>query len=110
MVAQAEVVLVSAITLGELEAGFLLGTRLEENRVALRDFLGEPFVTVVSVTEEVGRTYGRLFARLRRAGTPLPINDVWIAACAENAGATVVTYDSDFRRIPDLDCTILVPR
>jgi predicted nucleic acid-binding protein len=32
------------------------------------------------VTPGVARLYGRLFADLRRAGTPIPINDVWIAA------------------------------
>jgi tRNA(fMet)-specific endonuclease VapC len=105
--ARAEVVLISTITLGELEAGFLLGSRLQENRTSLDDFLQEPFVKVVEITPEVARRYGRLFAILRRAGTPLPINEVWIAACAEAAGAKLVTYDRDFARIPHLDCVVL---
>jgi tRNA(fMet)-specific endonuclease VapC len=107
ILARAEIVLVSTITLGELEAGFLLGNRPEENRIGLQDFLSESFVRVLEVTADVARRYGRLFARLRNAGRPLPINDVWIAACAEQAGAHLVTYDSDFARVPDLEHTVL---
>jgi tRNA(fMet)-specific endonuclease VapC len=98
----------SAVTLGELEAGFVLGSRPDENRTALRDFLSEPFVTVVQVDEAVGRRYGSLFASLRRAGTPVPTNDIWIAACAIHVGAQVVTFDSDFDRFGDLDRRVLV--
>jgi tRNA(fMet)-specific endonuclease VapC len=109
ILARAEIVMVSTITLGELEAGFLLGSRLDENRIGLQDFLSESFVRVLQVTPDVARRYGRLFARLRNAGTPLPINDVWIAACADEAGANLITYDSDFTRVPDLEHTLLPP-
>lgn len=100
-------VLLSVITLGELEAGFTLGTRARENRMILEEFLAEPFVRVLPISPEIARRYGRLFATLRRAGTPVPINDLWIAASAEDAGANLITYDSDFARIPNLDCTLL---
>lgn len=105
----AEQLYLSAITLGELEAGFVLGSRVEENRSALRDFLSEPFVAVVHVDEAVATRYGSLFATLRRAGTPVPTNDIWIASCALHVGAQLITFDSDFDRFPDLDRRVLLP-
>ena len=105
--AGAERMFVSATTLGELEGGFLLGHRLEENRAALRDFLGEPFVSVVQVDQAVASLYGRFLAELRRAGTPVPTNDIWIAASAQHVGAQLVTFDSDFARLRGLDVLLL---
>jgi tRNA(fMet)-specific endonuclease VapC len=107
LLAAAETVLVPAIVLGELEAGFRLGTRAAENRVILGEFLDEPFTAVLEVTSAAAVVYGELFAQLREAGTPIPINDVWIAACAVEARAHLVTFDRDFERIRDLKITVL---
>lgn len=108
ILATAEKVYLSAVTLGELEAGFVLGSRAEENRTAMREFLAEPFVTTVNVDEAVARLYGNFFASLRKAGTPVPTNDIWIASCAMHVGAQVVTFDSDFDRFTDLDRRVLL--
>lgn len=105
-VAAARVVHLSVITLGELEAGARLGTRAADNRAALGEFLAAPFVSVLPVTADVSRVYGRLFAELRRAGTPIGSNDIWIAATAVEAGAHLLTFDRDFARIAGLDATV----
>lgn len=107
LLAGAERVYLSAISIGELEGGFLLGRRLEENRAALEDFLAESFVSVVAVDQAVARLYGRFFADLRRSGTPVPVNDIWIAACAVHIRAKLVSFDSDFSRFRDLDVVVL---
>lgn len=107
LMARAAVVIVPAVVLGELEAGFQLGKRMEENRQTLRVFLDEPFVSVVDVTAVTGRHYGRIFCTLRLAGTPIPINDVWIAATAVECGGHLLTFDQDFRRVPGLELTLL---
>jgi tRNA(fMet)-specific endonuclease VapC len=105
----AEIVSLPTIVLGELEAAFALGRRERENRSVLTEFLEESFVSVLPVTPAVARRYGRLFAELRRAGTPIPINDVWIAATTLDCGGHLLTFDDDFGRIVSLDCTILAP-
>lgn len=105
-IAAARTVALSVITLGELEAGALIGKRTQENRTALADFLSAPFVTVLPATADVSRVYGRLFAALRKAGTPIGTNDIWIAATAIEAGAHLVTFDQDFARVAGLDCTV----
>lgn len=106
-IAAAEVVVLPTIVLGELEAGFRLGRREEENRALLAEFLAEPFVTISQVTPSVARHYGRLFTDLRRAGTPIPINDVWIAASTLDCGGHLLTFDEHFDSIAALDRTVL---
>lgn len=106
--AQTSLVLVPVIVIGELEAAFALGRRSPENRALLAEFLDEPFVRVLDVTHEVARRYGELLVALRRAGTPIPVNDIWIAATALDAGGHLLTFDRDFERVPDLRFTLLM--
>lgn len=106
-IAKAEVVLIPAVVLGELHAGIHLGRRGAENRVSLGEFLDEPFVAVLPVTPSVAERYGQIFAELRRAGTPIPTNDIWIAATTVEAAAHLLTFDGDFARVRRLERTIL---
>jgi tRNA(fMet)-specific endonuclease VapC len=108
-IAGAPTVILPVVVLGELEAGFLLGRRERENRMLLGEFIAERFVSVLPVTPSIARLYGRLFANLRRTGTPIPINDVWIAATALDCGGHLLTFDEDFQKIDSLDCTVLTP-
>ena len=101
--ARAERVLIPMTVLGELEAAFELGSRARENRRALEEFIGEPFVDLLDTTASVARHYGRVFSALKRAGTPLPVNDIWIAAATMDCGGTLLTFDRDFERISGLD-------
>ncbi len=107
-VAAAEVVYLPTTVLGELEAAFRLGRRAADNRLKLEEVLDEEFVEVLTITADVARRYGELFAELKRAGTPIPVNDIWIAAATIQAGAHLLTFDRDFDRIPRLDRTVLV--
>lgn len=103
----AEWVGVPAIVLGELRAGFLLGARARRNETELQEFLENPAVEILPVDGEVGRHYAEIVVELRRAGTPLPTNDIWIAASAARAGAVVLTYDEHFRRIGRAGAVVL---
>lgn len=106
-VARADIVVLSVVVLAELEAGFRLGTRARENRESLEELLAEPFVEVQDVTRVVARNYARIFERLRRGGTPIPINDVWIAAVTLSCDGTLLTFDGHFDVIPGLRARIL---
>lgn len=108
-IATAQVIVVPVTVLGELEAGFELGHRAHENRRNLAEFLDEPFVGVLDVTTATVRHYARIFAALRRAGTPIPINDVWIAAATIACSGHLLTFDKDYVRVPGLDHTLLLP-
>ena len=109
-VGDAEALYVPATVLGELEAGFRVGRRYRENARALSEFLREPIVRVVPTTTDVARRYGEVFAQLRSARTPIPVNDIWIAAATVSTGAHLLTFDSDFARVARLRHTVLTPR
>ncbi len=98
----AEEVLVSTVVLGELYAAFSLGGLERKNLQELRAFLGKPGVTICPVTDEIAQRYGTLVKTLRQQGTPLPTNDIWIAAAALETGCRLVTFDEHFTRIPTL--------
>jgi len=108
-IAGAACIFIPVTVLGELEVGFSLGRRGAENRYALKEFLSEPFVDVLDTTSEVSDKYAQVFVALRRSGTPIPINDVWIAAATLTANADLLTFDSDFENIDGLRCTVLQP-
>jgi tRNA(fMet)-specific endonuclease VapC len=96
---QAELVGVPTIALGELRTGFLLGERRRRNEAELDAFLESPVVQVLPVDSETSRQYAEIVADLRKAGTPLPTNDIWIAATAARNGTSVLTCDAHFERI-----------
>lgn len=100
---------VPSIVVGELWAGFLLGRRTEMNVAELSEFLSAPVTEVVDVDEDVARIYGEIVVELRTKGTPLPTNDIWIAAAAARSGATVLTYDAHFLEIGRIGTQVLTP-
>ena len=100
--AQADNVYMSVFVLGELYAGFKGGAKERNNRQILERFLLKPTVTVLEATLETADIFGLVMVSLRKAGHPLPINDVWIAAHALETGSILVTYDDHFALIPGL--------
>ncbi|MBM4397439.1 MAG: type II toxin-antitoxin system VapC family toxin [Deltaproteobacteria bacterium] len=106
-VSRAAAVLVPSVVLGELRSGFLMGTRPDENERALAAFLARPVVRVLGVDAEAARIYAEIYVMLRRAGTPVPTNDMWIAAVAAREGAVVLTGDRHFEAIPRVGCRVL---
>ena len=102
VVASTETVFMSIFVLGELHAGFLGGSKERENRDVLKRFLLKPSVKILNATLETAEVFGSIKNTLRRAGTPLPINDVWIAAHGVETGSTIVTYDTHFKQVPGL--------
>ena len=99
---EAETVYLSAIVVGELFAGFRGGSKFRENRIQLSRFLQKPTVRELEVTTETAEVFGQVKDTLKRAGTPLPMNDVWIAAQAIETGSVIVTYDEHFNKVPGL--------
>lgn len=90
------------VVLAELRAGFALGSRSHDNEQALERFLAKPVVTILFATEATTRVYASLFRQLRRQGTPIPTNDLWIAALAVEHGLEVVSRDRHFQHLPQL--------
>jgi len=102
LLAESDVVYLSIFVLGELYAGFKGGSKEQENTQLLKRFIQKPTVEILEATEETSRVFGQVKNDLKKAGTPLPVNDVWIAAHTLESGSTLITYDIHFREIPDL--------
>ncbi|HYI10728.1 MAG TPA: type II toxin-antitoxin system VapC family toxin [Thermoanaerobaculia bacterium] len=82
------------IVIGEYRYGLARskhGQRLER----LLDLLIQESV-VLPVDEGTTRYYARVRQQLRGAGTPIPENDVWIAALAQQHDLTIVSRDAHF--------------
>ena len=98
----AERLLMPVPVLAELRFGFLNGTRGRANEATLARFLDRPRVEILRCDEGTSVRYAELKLQLKKLGTPIPINDVWIAALVLQHGATLFTRDTDFDRLPQV--------
>lgn len=100
--ASATEILMPLFVVGELEAGFRGGMRYAENAAILQRFLNRQKVREVVSGHETARIYGDVKDALKRAGTPIPANDLWIASSAIEHAATLITYDRHFTAVRHL--------
>jgi tRNA(fMet)-specific endonuclease VapC len=101
-ISTATVVYLPTIVLGELHAGFRMGMAKKENVASLAAFLNAEPVEVVGPTERTAEIYGEFVTQLRKQGTPIPTNDIWISALAYEFKAMLVTKDAHFRNLPQV--------
>jgi tRNA(fMet)-specific endonuclease VapC len=99
---RAERICVPLLVLGELRAGFAHGTRREANERTLAQFLGTAGVEVLCPDEQTTHFYASVYAGLRRRGTPIPTNDLWIAAVTLQHRLVLFDRDRDFDRVLEL--------
>ena len=92
----------SSISIGELLSGFKGGARERENRDELAEFLDTPRVSICRVGEDTAEFYAEILNGLRSAGTPIPTNDIWIAAQAMEHGLRLVSMDRHFASVSGL--------
>ena len=90
------------VVLGELMSGFSGGRFEIRNRQLLKEFLDTPRVRVYSIDGDTSERYAAVWLHLRREGTPIPTNDLWIAASAMQHGLTVLTADIHFLKVPQV--------
>jgi tRNA(fMet)-specific endonuclease VapC len=104
---EAEEIFLTPIVLGELHAGFHRGRRRQKNETELRAMLSSARVRVVDVNEETAERYAVILNTLWQAGSPIPTNDMWIAASAMQHGLRILTTDLHFDRVPQVLVTRL---
>ena len=92
----------SSISIGELLSGFKGGIRERKNRDELAEFLDTPRVEICAVSEDTAEFYAEILDGLRRVGTPIPTNDIWIAAQAMEHGLRLISMDRHFASVPGL--------
>jgi predicted nucleic acid-binding protein len=102
LVQESDEIYLNPVVLGELIAGFIQGGREKKNRETLKDFLSSSRVKVVDVDDETSERYAAIITYLRTRGTPIPTNDLWIAATAMQYGLKLLTTDAHYRNIPQV--------
>ncbi len=93
--------LVPCIAMGELYFGAERSRRRESKLAEAESFVAG--ATVLACDLETARQYGEIQHQLRAKGRPIPDNDIWIAAIAQQHDLTVATRDAHFSEIEDLD-------
>jgi len=96
---KADEICLTPVVLGELLAGFMRGKQRKKNEGELHRFLSSPRVNVLGVDQDTAERYAIIMHALRNAGTPIPINDVWIAASAMQHGLRVLTTDAHYHKV-----------
>jgi tRNA(fMet)-specific endonuclease VapC len=98
----AEAVLLPFVVLAELRAGFAVGTGGASNERVLRSFLMKSGVSLLFADEQTTHHYAAVYRQLRRQDTPIPTNDMWIAALVAQHGLTLCARDHHFDHLPQL--------
>jgi len=98
----AEEILVPLIVIGELRAGFALGSRAAANEGGLRRFLLRGGVDVLIPDEQTTHHYAAIYRQLRTQGTPIPTNDMWIAALVLQHALVLYARDEHFDHLQQL--------
>jgi tRNA(fMet)-specific endonuclease VapC len=91
----------NVVAYAELLSGSLRSARVRENVQRLEVFSSS--VPLLDCDRATARVFASLNAELRKKGTPIPENDLWIASCAQQHGLTLVTRDQHFQRVPNLE-------
>jgi predicted nucleic acid-binding protein len=87
------------VVLGELRAGFMRGKWRVKNERELREFLSSPRVNVVGLDDATAERYAVILNSLWKTGTPIPTNDIWIAASAMQHGLRILTLDAHYQKV-----------
>lgn len=102
LVQAAQQIYLPFVVVAELRAGFAAGTLGRRNEALLTRFLSSSRVSVLYADEQTTHHYANVFAQLRRQGTPIPTNDIWIAAIVLQHDLALLTSDAHFSSLPQV--------
>ncbi|MCZ6917113.1 MAG: type II toxin-antitoxin system VapC family toxin [Gemmatimonadetes bacterium] len=90
------------VVMAELRAGFAVGVRGPQNERVLRRFLMKEGVEVLFADEQTSHHYASIFRQLRAQDTPIPTNEIWIAALVLQHDLVLYARDQHFDHLPQL--------
>ena len=102
LVAEAEAVFLPCVVVGQLRAGFALGRRGIDNERTLRRFLLKDGVRVLLADDQTTHHYAAVYRQLRKQGTRMPPNDMWVAALVLQHNLALHARDAHFDHLPQL--------
>ncbi len=99
----ADSLIMPVIVVGELKFGFNKGTRLADNERLLKEFTASERVSIALIDADIADVYAKLKARQVAVGKNLGENDLWIAAVCLHLQLPLLTRDTDFEKIEELE-------
>jgi tRNA(fMet)-specific endonuclease VapC len=102
LVSTAQAVFLPFVVVGELRAGFAFGNRSAENERVLRRFRLKEGVGVLYADDQTTHHYAAAYRQLRVQGTPIPTNDLWIAALVLQHNLRLHDRDRHFEHLPQI--------
>ena len=102
LIATADEIWLPFVVLGELRAAFAAGSQEARNEAVLRRFLLKPGVGILYAGEQTTHHYASVYRQLRKQGTPIPTNDMWIAALVLEHSLVLCARDAHFDALPQL--------
>jgi len=106
IIVKSEIILFSPVVLGELMFGFRSGNKFKKNMYDISEFLNHDVVELVDMGKITPDRYSRIATQLKQQGTPIPTNDIWIAAQSMEHGAELISSDQHFEKISGLVYTL----
>ena len=90
-------IFLSTTILGELYFGAANSGNPTKNQIAIEQFVS--LCELLPITENTAKTYATVKHQLKKQGTPIPENDIWIAATAIEHSLTLITHDQHFQKV-----------
>ena len=102
LLSTADEVFLPFVVVAELRAGFAFGKRAADNERVLRRFLLKDGVSILYADDQTTHHYAAAYRQLRVQGTPIPTNDLWIAALVLQHNLSLHDRDRHFDHLPQI--------
>ena len=102
LLSTAEAVFLPFVVVAELRAGFAFGRKTAKNESVLRRFLLKDGVSVLYADDQTTHHYAAAYRQLRTQGTPIPTNDLWVAALVLQHNLKLHDRDRHFDHLPQI--------
>ena len=100
--ASADRIFMPFVVIAELRAGFRCGTIARQNEQVLTKFLKNRRVEILFADDMTTQVYADIYSQLRAQETPVPTNDIWIAALALQHSLPLCSRDEHFDHLKQL--------
>ncbi len=95
-----DTIILSATVLGELLYGAANSARPRENEQAVRKFVAQ--CAFIPIDQSIAGCYAAVRLKLKKTGRPIPENDIWVAATCLELDIALLSWDTHFAHVPDL--------